>query len=293
MSLDNIEGETWNDVPGYDGIYQASNFGRVKSCERIDCKGRLRPERIRKQTKTSNGILAIPLHLDGKIEYLTVQTVIFCAFNGFKPIAKIKVGHRNKILLDNRLENLEFQTQKQVVCDSIRLGNMSPSLMFGSDAAKRTSEAFSQFDPSDNRRICTKCFQEKPLTDFHKRDCNPKGKNRICADCRNKASGVVDVGRNKYLKELNAAGLKRCKKCDTVKQETDFVSKLGTKHFYCAQCMQAKAKGVKKHFDDLFNSGLRNCTKCKTVKPLSDFNKLKCGRGGYGYVCKLCNRRSI
>jgi len=293
MSLENIEGETWNDIPGYDGVYQASNLGRIKSCERIDCNGRLRREKIRKQTKTSKGILAIPLHLHGKIEYLTVQAVIFSAFNGLKPSPKIKVGHKNKMLLDNRLENLELQSQKQVVSDSIRFGNMNPSLTFGSDAAKKTAEAFAQFDPSDSRRICTRCFCEKPLTDFHKRDCNPKGKNRICADCKNKESGVIDVGKNKYLKELKSAGLKRCKKCDTVKEETAFISELGTNHFYCIQCMRTKVKGIKKHFDDLFYSGLRNCTKCKTIKPFSDFNKLKSGRGGYGYVCKLCNRDTV
>lgn len=235
------------------------------------------------------GILAIPLHLDGKIEYHTVQSVIFSAFNGLKPSDKIKVGHKNKVLLDNRLSNLEFQTQKQVVCDSINMGNMNPSLTFGTDAAKRTAMAFAPFDPAENRRICTRCFCEKPLSDFHKRDCNPNGKNRICADCKNKESGVLDVGRNKFLKELNKAGLKRCKKCDTVKNENDFVSKLGTKHFYCIECMQAKAKGIKKHFDDLFDSGLRNCTKCKEIKPFSAFNKLKSGRGGYGYICKICN----
>ena len=75
MSLENIEGEKWNDVPGYDGIYQASNFGRIKSCERIDCRGRLRPERIRKQTKTSKGILAIPLHLDADWPELAAPTM--------------------------------------------------------------------------------------------------------------------------------------------------------------------------------------------------------------------------
>ena len=293
MSLENIEGEEWNDIPGYDGIYQASNFGRIKSCERIDCRGRLRPERIRKQTKTSKGILAIPLHLDGNIDYHTVQSVIFCAFNGFKPDDKIKVGHKNKVLTDNRLSNLELQSQKQVVCDSIKMGNMSPSLTFGSDAAQKTANAYAAFDPAENRRICTKCFQEKPLSDFYKRDCNPKGKNRICADCKNKANGVLDVGRNKYLNELKKAGLKRCKKCDSVKNENDFVSESGKKYFYCIECVRIKSKGVKKHFDNLFDSGLRNCTKCKTIKPFSDFNKLKTGRGGYGYVCKLCNRRSF
>lgn len=294
LSFDNIEGEVWNDVPGYDGVYQASNMGRVKSCERFDCKGRYRPAMIRKQTLTNMGILALPLSMDGKKKFHTVQSVVFCAFNGLKPTEEIKVGHKNKVLIDNRLSNLELQSQKSVVVESIRLGNMIPNPSIGRMAAERTEKAYAVFDIDENRRICTKCFQEKQLSDFHIRKTTcPSGRNRICADCKNKAGGVLDVGKNKYLKELALAGLKKCNKCGEVKEIEQFISESGARFFYCVSCMKARAKGVKKRFDELFELGLRNCTKCKTVKPFSDFNKLKTGRGGFGYVCKLCNKRSV
>lgn len=294
LSLDDIEGEEWNDVPGYDGIYQASNYGRVKSCERYDCKGRYRPAMIRKQTLTNMGILALPLSIDGKKKFHTVQSVVFCAFNGLKPTEEIKIGHKNKILIDNRLSNLEFQSQKSVVFESIIMGNMIPNRSIGRVMAERTADTYAIFDIDNGRRICTKCFQEKPLSDFHRRNNScPSGRNRICADCKNKADGVLDVGKNKYLKELALAGLKKCNKCGEVKKIEEFISESGARFFYCISCIRARSKGIKKHFDELFNSHLRNCTKCKTVKPLSDFNKLKTGRGGFGYVCKLCNKRSV
>ena len=34
LSLEDIEGEIWKDIPEYDGIYQCSNLGRIKSLRR-------------------------------------------------------------------------------------------------------------------------------------------------------------------------------------------------------------------------------------------------------------------
>ncbi len=35
LDLNNLEGEIWKDVPNYEGLYQVSNLGRVKSLERM------------------------------------------------------------------------------------------------------------------------------------------------------------------------------------------------------------------------------------------------------------------
>lgn len=286
-----IASEEWNDVQGYDGVYQASSLGRIKSCERVDSNGRFRHSIIRKQSITTKGMLSISLHFNGDHKCYTVQSLIFCAFNGIKSNEKIKVGHKNKVMLDNRLSNLELQSQRKVITESIRLGRLIPDSSIGQRAAKKTADAYRVFDVGPGRRICTKCFSEKPFSDFHRKPSGPQGLNRICSDCVNKADGVMDVGKNKYLKTLSDSGLKRCKKCDTVKEESKFISEKGTNYFYCLDCMRGAANGTKNKFDKLFESGLRNCTRCKIVKPFSEFNKLTSGRGGVGYVCKVCNKR--
>ena len=38
--------EEWRDIVGYEGIYQVSNIGRVKSLERVRCHGKKYKEKI-------------------------------------------------------------------------------------------------------------------------------------------------------------------------------------------------------------------------------------------------------
>ena len=51
--IEDLEGEEWRDILGYDGIYLVSNLGRIKSCQRkinMGAKGvKIQPERIMKQ----------------------------------------------------------------------------------------------------------------------------------------------------------------------------------------------------------------------------------------------------
>jgi hypothetical protein len=52
LSLNSVKGEVWKDIPGYEGLYQASNFGRVKSLQKVS-EGKVRkwkPEQIKALT---------------------------------------------------------------------------------------------------------------------------------------------------------------------------------------------------------------------------------------------------
>jgi len=42
MNNENLQNELWKDIPGYEGIYQASSYGRVKSLDRLICAGKAR-----------------------------------------------------------------------------------------------------------------------------------------------------------------------------------------------------------------------------------------------------------
>ena len=50
----NYKKEIWKDIPNHEG-YQVSNFGRIKSMERIDALGRKVEEKILKPLITRNG----------------------------------------------------------------------------------------------------------------------------------------------------------------------------------------------------------------------------------------------
>ena len=51
--------EVWKDVPGYDGAYQVSDQGRVRSTPRIDNRGRKREGRILSLLSDGRGYLLV------------------------------------------------------------------------------------------------------------------------------------------------------------------------------------------------------------------------------------------
>ena len=58
LSLENLEGEVWKDIPNYEGLYQVSNLGRVKMMSRVVMANKSKrkiSEHIIKQTKNPKG----------------------------------------------------------------------------------------------------------------------------------------------------------------------------------------------------------------------------------------------
>ena len=65
--------EMWKSIKGYEGMYEISNLGRVKSLERLDTMGRRIEERIMKSQLNKDGYLNITLSNKGckKLIYFT------------------------------------------------------------------------------------------------------------------------------------------------------------------------------------------------------------------------------
>lgn len=107
LDIQDMEGEIWNDIPFYDGIYQASNLGRIKSVERIDANGKLRKARIMKQSvsKKWNQLYVGLRQPGGKSTTTIVASCVGMAFLGLREDFEV-FAHRNKNTLDNRLINI-------------------------------------------------------------------------------------------------------------------------------------------------------------------------------------------
>lgn len=94
-----MENEIWKDILGYEGKYQASNFGRVKSLN-YRHTGK---EKILLQYNSGRGYLQV--ELKGK-KYL-VHRLVWETFNGKIPEG-IEVNHIDENPLNNKLENLNL-----------------------------------------------------------------------------------------------------------------------------------------------------------------------------------------
>lgn len=99
--------EIWKDVKGFEGLYRVSNTGKVLSLPRNGTNGG-----IRKQSIDKDGYKQIILFKDNKKYYKRVHRLVAEAFI---PNLKEKpeINHLNNNRKDNRVENLEWCTNKE------------------------------------------------------------------------------------------------------------------------------------------------------------------------------------
>lgn len=106
-----MEKEIWKDVVGYEGLYQVSNMGNVRSLDRIDKVGRLRVGRLLKPATYNNGYKRVMFSYDTKEKSFLVHRLVAEAFidnpNNY-PI----INHKDENPSNNRVENLEWCTVK-------------------------------------------------------------------------------------------------------------------------------------------------------------------------------------
>lgn len=115
----------WRAVPGYEGSYEVSTSGEIRSLDRVlpQKNGIPRPVRgrILKPWKTHSGHLQIDLNRDGEVERRTVHRVVIETFRGH-PSPGQECCHINGDPSDNRVSNLRWDTKSANFRDSIRHG---------------------------------------------------------------------------------------------------------------------------------------------------------------------------
>lgn len=98
-------GEIWKPIKNYEFLYDASNYGRIRSLK----FGKVR---ILKPIKDPKGYLRVRLYKDGRSEWFSVHRLVYEAFNGEIPEG-YEINHINEDKTDCSLDNMNLLTHGQ------------------------------------------------------------------------------------------------------------------------------------------------------------------------------------
>ena len=103
FSKEELNNEQWKAIDGYNGLYEVSSLGRVRSKHRGEW-------RVMKPSKNENGYLLVDLVQGGKRtrKMTRVHRLVAHAFIPNDDSSKTIINHRNEIKSDNRVSNLEW-----------------------------------------------------------------------------------------------------------------------------------------------------------------------------------------
>ena len=169
------EVEVWRPVKGFEGLYEVSNLGRVRSWVNNAGNPRFEPK-ILEPSKTRNGYLYVCLCKNGKRTKKRVHRLVAEAFLP-NPLHLPMVNHRNELKDDNCVENLEF-------CDAKYNSNFGTAK---ERSAKAHSKVILQLDLEGNL-----IKEWSSLADVHRKTCWSQGSiSMACHGKRRIAYGFI------------------------------------------------------------------------------------------------------
>ena len=118
--------EVWKAIPGWEGLYEASTHGRVRSLDRFTIRSNGRPYRrkgriLKTWAVPHSGHHYVALHANAKGTKYRVHRLILKTFVG-EPPAGTEACHNNGNPADNRIENLRWDTKAANAQDTIKHG---------------------------------------------------------------------------------------------------------------------------------------------------------------------------
>ena len=160
------EAEQWLPVVGYEGFYEVSDYGNVRSvdrtyigrnhnCDRFEVRIN---GRVIKPSQKRNGYLQVNLYRNGRMRSRAVHRLVMEAFRG---MSELTVNHVNEDKTDNRLCNLEYMTTSENVRYSSARPVESYDLSTGETVKRYQSEIDVRDDGFDVGAV-NNCVLKKP-----------------------------------------------------------------------------------------------------------------------------------
>lgn len=168
--------EIWKDIKGYEGLYQVSNLGNVRSFPR---KGTHSKEiTILKYEFNHKGYKQVGLTKKCKVHTKRIHRLVAETFIS-NPENKLQVNHINGDKTDNRVENLEWCTNEYNMAHSWKIGLRSIEKTYKRGKEHCRSVTVNQYDLYGNFIKKWDCVRDiERILGFDNRN--------ICACCRHK-----------------------------------------------------------------------------------------------------------
>ena len=148
LSIESLHNEEWRDVVGWEGLYQVSNLGRVKSLSRSivykDGREYTYPSKIIKNQKVSTGYRSVMFYgVNGKKQYYVHRLVAETFIPN--PQNLVDVNHKDCCKTNNILINLEWCSRSDNIKHAYKNGLICAHM---DEAIKKRSRPVIQYAPS-------------------------------------------------------------------------------------------------------------------------------------------------
>jgi hypothetical protein len=151
--------ETWLPVADYEGIYQVSDLGRVRSLHRLTSNGRRRPGVTLKPIPMPRGYLFVNLWRANQKREVLVQRLVLTAFVGPQPVG-MEALHRDNNPGNNSLTNLHWGTHSENQYDQVAHGTHRNASKDQCPAGHPYDAANTYTYPGRTKRGCRTCRRD-------------------------------------------------------------------------------------------------------------------------------------
>lgn len=167
-----MSSETWKPVVGYEGAYEVSDLGNVRSLARMDRRGRRVKARTLASGIAGNGYLLVSLWRDGRGESRMVHQLVAAAFLGPRPEG-MDICHADGNRTNPAAANLRYDTRAANLADARAHGTLPGLLKTHCPRGHRLASPNLVPSLIGRMRNCLSCARERGLARAQKRPFNP------------------------------------------------------------------------------------------------------------------------